>query len=596
MSKLFFIRAKFITPIFFIMGVGIICQCSSDGENKLFDSWIDKFFAEYGECFPIQKCSAGWQNCNGRFDDYSPQQIQKIIATFQSLKQSISAIDPNRLSRKNQLNYNLLLHQADAILVDFDKMQRWRYDAVFYTDQISSAFIELLTCSGCKEFENSASLLTRLHALPGFLAQAQSNLAENKCANRSSAIDELENIKKIIFYYLPLQLTTIIPEADSVNAIIETSVASIENFQTFLKHAHDLKFDELASFDGKLHQMYFQQLLHVDITSQSLLDLMKSDFQRHYEKMMRVAEQYLKENHIIEAIKSYDHTMASIDEELEKQAIQTDEILSFCRDTNQDARRFISEIWNLSLPVDFSLEFKWGQAELMPAVEILYMPSPNLMEPKPQFSCYVQPIPGDQDWIHQLVVLRRYHKKAVTIEVLLKTMISHYKMWSLHRDKIPIVAMAFPDHAFLNGWSYYFSLAMLENGFGGYDPALNYILLKMYCRTLYLAQLHMQLFLGEISSGQIEKLLRSNSLFKKNEISELSKSVNCFSSENIVAFWGCYQLRVMEQASRQKNGARFHLDKFLNDVLAVGPVPLAFVIQHIDQINGDRQRSSLSLQ
>ena len=581
-------RLKPITITLSIIAVGILFQCSVDRENKIFEELVDSFFAEYIKFFPIQECGMGLQDCNDRFNNYSPEHISDIITTFQSFDRSIKTIDKNNLSSKNQVNYDLLIRQIDLILFENEKLQRWQYDVAFYTEKIYQAFVELLTCQHCREQEKSTRLLKRLQALPGFIAQAKENLASNNVSNCQSATEEIENIKKIVYFYLPQELTTIIPGVDSLNSMIEMAINSLESFELFLKRKHDVKANEASFLTAELYQNYLQLSLNADIDIQSLLQLISSDFQNHYDQMMSAAEQYLIKNGNFENKKSSTNIIALVDEELEKHTIQKQEIIPFCLDVVRDAKRFVNEIWNISLPIDFSVDFNWAQDELIPRQEILYLQPPNLFQTRKQFNCHLQPIPGDKDWIHQLVFLRKFHKNAVTIEVILNALVSHYKIWFNNSDKIPVLAKALPDQTFLNGWSYFLAFSMLENGYAGYDPALNYVLLKKYCRMLFIAQLEIQHRLGPLSRKQMEGLLKSSSLFKKNEIDELSRKITCFPGESIITFWGYHQLTLLEQASRKKTGSQFNIDFFLNHVLDLGPVPFSLVNKHVTQLFEDR--------
>ncbi len=581
-------RLKPITITLSILAIGVIFQCSVNRENKTFEEFVASFFAEYIKFFPIQKCGVGLQDCNDRFDNYSPQQINDIIATFQSFEQRIKTIDKNKLSNKNQINYDLLIRRIDLIRFEAEKLQRWQYDAAFYTEKIHQAFIELLTCQHCNELDNSTRLLNRLQAMPGFIAQAQENLANNNLSNCRSATEEIENIKKIIYFYLPQELTAIIPGVDSLNSVIELAIHSLESFELFLKRKHEIKANEASFLTAELYQNYLQLSLNADIDIQSLLQLITSDFQSHYDQMMRAAEQYLIKNGNIENIKSNNNIIALADEELEKQVLQKEAIIPFCQDVVRDAKRFANEIWNVSLPIDFSVDFSWAQNELIPKQEILCLQPPNLFQTNNHFICHLQPIPGDKDWIHQLIFLRKFHKKAVTIEVILNAVVSHYKIWLNNSDKIPVLAKAFPDQTFLNGWSFFLAFAMLENGYAGYDPALNYVLLKKYCRMLVIAQLEIQQRLEQLTRKQLEGQLKSNGLFKKNEIDELAKNISCFPGESIITFWGYHQIKILEQAARKKAVSQFNIDFFLNHVLDLGPVPVSFVNANVIQLFENR--------
>ena len=569
------------TAILLLIAIVVMCQCSVHRDERVLDELVDRFFTEYIRFFPIQRCGIGLQDCNDRFDDYAPQQINAMITTFQSFRPEIETIDRSNLSRKSQVNYDLLKRQIDLILFEFDQSKRWQRDAAFYTGKIHDAFAELVTCPLCQDKKNSDRLLKRFQAAPGFVDQAQQNLFAADLTMCQAAIEEIETIKRIIYFYLPQELSTSIADVDSLNALIDAVSNSLENFKTFLKQKIAAKTGETPLFSTDQYQTYLQLSLHSEIDIQNLLDLISSEYQTHYTTMLNAATQFAEQVDNFKPITNRNRIIGAVNEELEKQSVQKHEIIGFCATTLQEVKRFVNEIWNVSLPIDFAVDFTWGRDEFIPKQAIIYLQPPNLFQATKSFHCLLPPIPDDKDWIYQLVFLRKYHKKALAIDVILNAMASHYIIFQNNSAKIPSLTQAFPDEALLNGWSYQLAYAMIDHGYGGYDPAFHYVLLRKYCRLLFTTQLELQYQSGQISRKQAEALITSNGLFKKNEVDELSKNIICFPSPGLKTFWGYYQLKSIEQVYRKKTGAQFSFDFLLNHVLDMGPAPLSVVNDHI---------------
>jgi hypothetical protein len=586
MSILLSTRFKLIKIILLNATIGVLFGCSVNRDHQMFEKLVDNFLVEYSKFFPIQKCGVGLQDCNDRFDNYAPQHINTIIDSFRSFAQEIELIDKNKLPPKSRVNYDVMIRQINLVLFEFDQSKRWQHDAAFYTDKIHDAFAELLMCQICKDKEKSGSLLKRLQALPGFMDQAKKNLSFQNITTCQPAIEEIENIKKIIYYYLPQELAVTISEVDSLNSLIKTASDSLESFVTFLKRNNKTKSKDAKLFTPEIYQNFLQLSLDGNIEIHDLHELIRHEYQTQHAKLVNAAELYLKKSDNIELLTPGNNIIEVVNEELEKQVVQKHEIIPFCQATVQDVKQFVNEIWNLSLPTDFSIDFSWAHQELIPRLEIIYLQPPNLSRATNKFICWLRPIPGDKDWIHQLVFLRKYHKKAVEIDIILNALVSHYKIWFDNIAKIPKLSKVFPDRTFVNGWSYYFAFSMLENGYSGYDPALNFALFKKYCRMLFISQLEIQYYSGQLSLKQVEAELKLNNLFKKNEAAELSNRMACFPGENLKTFWGYHQLKSLELAYRKKAGSQFDIDFFLNHVLSLGPVPFSFINDHITKLIG----------
>lgn len=567
-----------------IAAIGAVFGCSTNRNHQMFEKLVDNFLGEYANFFPIQKCGAGVQDCNGRFDNYEPQLINTMIDSFRSIVSEIGTIDKSTLPLKSRVNYDLMVRHINLILFEFDQSKRWQYDAAFYTDKIQDAFAEILMCQICKDRERSAALLKRLQALPGFMIQAKQNLSLQNIANCQPAIEEIENIKKIIYYYLHQELTATISSVDSLNSLIEMVSDSLESFSAFLKRNKTNSTPEKL-FTPKIYQTLLQLSLDEKIEIQNLQKLIKYEYQTQHEKLVNAAELFLKKSDNIDLLKPGNNIIEVVTEELEKQVVQKHEIIPFCQTAVQDVKRFVSEIWSLSFPTDFSINFNWAHEELISRLGIIYLQPPDLSQATNKFLCWLQPIPGDKDWIHQLVFLRKYHKKAVEIDVILNALVSHYEIWFKNITKIPKLSKAFPDQTFVTGWPYYFAFSMLENGYSGYDPALSFVLQKKYCRMLFISQLEIQYYSDLLSLKQIEAELKSNNLFKKNEVAELSNRIACCPGENLKTFWGYQQLKSMELAFRKNAGSQFDIDFFLNQALSLGPVPFSFINDHITKLS-----------
>jgi hypothetical protein len=329
--------------------------------------------------------------------------------------------------------------------------------------------------------------------------------------------------------------------------------------------------------NSEIYQDYVDLICGEKIKLADMINLIEVDYQKYYDILLNAINGVPSVPNYSNRLTDGTNLIEKINDEIETQTINKDEIISYCFENINNIKRFMDEIWNISLPIDYNIQLNWINDDRAIGPRIAYFENPGLLNPTPQFYCFLRPITNDRDWIQQLSQLRYYNKPAVKVAMMLEATPIHYQIWIEQLDDIPILARAFPDQIFVNTWQHYFAFAMLNAGFEGYDPELKFVFLQNYLKTLLVAKAEIQYYLQMLTHQQLEQFLIGSKMFKKNELEDVFKQINCSPGQALAVFWGIKQFKLLEQACHAKVGPHFSQKEYFHRLLNQGPIAITFI-------------------
>jgi len=561
---------SFIVIILFV-------SCSNFIENKKFNRISENFIDQYFKFHPVEATLAGNHNYDHQLDNYSKENINESVRFFKFMIEKIASIDTNKLSNHNKVNYHILSSQLKLHFFELEHWKRWRRDATFYTQKIYDAIYGLQFHTQDTTENVTRNLIFRLDQFPKMLIQAKENLQHADVINLDIAIDHVENQKRMIAFQLSEKFVVTKGLIDSLHKKSEIVVDSLESFKRFLESKNHSQTDRSLPMNPEMYKLYIDLKFTGKVKLEQLIEWIDSDYQKNYDDILNTAKRYLSKQKNTNEFTINPGLNEKIDDEVEKQSLNKDEIIPYCYDNINDIKRFIDEIWNLSLPINYDVFIDWAADEQIFGLKLADFENPGLLEPTPRFYCLLKPILNDRDWIQQLSQLRAYNKPLLKVTMMLEATPSHYQIWFEKLDEIPILARAFPDQSFVSAWHYYFTFSMINAGFEGYDPELRYVLLKSYARILLLAKVEIQYYLQQFTNQQAEQLLLESKMFNKNEIKEVIRQVNRSVDQFLTIYWGIRQFKKLEEAYRQKSGPYFNDNEFFQYILKHGPIPVELI-------------------
>lgn len=567
-------KTKFL-PVFIL--IILLISCFNIIENKKFSQISKDFLNQYFKFYPVEATLMGYHDYDHQLNNFSKENIDKLVRYFHSTAEKIATIDTSKLSPHNKINYQILSSQLVIQLFELEQWKRWQSDAIFYTQIIYNAVHGLRFHTKDTTENVTRNLISRLDQVPNLLSQAKKNLQPADIINLNTAIEQIDNQKRIIAFLLPDNFTVTNLLIDTLNKKSEIVVDSLESFRRFLESKSKTSSNKTLAMTPEMYKTYISLLCGKKINLDELINLIEADYQKYYEEILKITNTFLGEGNKVNDFIKNNKSIEELNDKIEKQSLNKDEIISFCFENVNDIKRFMGEIWNLSLPTDYNIQFDWAEDNHVMNLKLAEFENPGLLQPVFQFYCSLKPISNDRDWIQQLSELREYHKLAVKLTMMLEGNPIHYQVWIEKLDEIPILARAFPDQIFVNAWQYYFASSMLDAGFSGYDLELQYTYLRNYLKVLLLAKVEIQYYLQDITYLQLQQILLDSKFFKKNEIDEVFDLINFSPGHSFSIYWGVNQFKELEQTCRAEIGPLFNTNEYFQHLLNQGPIPIEFI-------------------
>lgn len=561
----------------------VVCliNCDNFFENRKFNRETEDFLAAYFQSFPVRATLMGNHKYDDQLCQFNQNSIENIIRFLKLTAEKIAEIDTTKLSSHNRANCQILTLQLELHLFELEKWKRWQHDAFFYLQNIYDAVHGLAIHQGDTTENRTRNLIARLDLVPKLLIEAKKNLYSSDIINLTPALDRIDNLSRIIAFQLSSQFVATGTMVDALNQKSEMVVDSLESFNKFLEKKINTTTNQSLSMTAEMYQVYIHLLSNKKAKLDEITNLIDAEYQKYYEEILNLSNTILNPGRKNIVFKQGNYSIEAVYDEIQKQSLNEDEIIPFCYEKIQGIKRFIDEIMNLSVPVNFDIQIGWSEDSYLPIFKLAELEKPGLLNPATRFYCYLKPILNERDWYQQLSQLRDYNKPSLQAIVLLEAIPIHYHIWHKNRKDIPVLAKAFPDQIFVNGWHYYFAFSLLNIGYKGYDPELKYILLRNYLRTLMLAKAEIQHYLQQFSRQEQERVLLESKLFKKNEMGSVFNQINISPGKALSVFLGFRQLEQLDQACRTQSGPQFDFNEFLQHLLAAGPIPFELIKQNV---------------
>jgi uncharacterized protein (DUF885 family) len=151
---------------------------STTGSFDSFDDWLDGFFESYYRRRPVNATFVGRHEYDHELPEYTPDAVGEYVAEIDHLRSTLDTFDPDDLSEARAIDHRL----AGGAL----EIQRWeltgdhfhRSNPCLYTGEAIFGVLSLFLTDYAPLEERVAAAISRMEAIPGFLADARETLDE----------------------------------------------------------------------------------------------------------------------------------------------------------------------------------------------------------------------------------------------------------------------------------------------------------------------------------------------------------------------------------------------------------------------------------
>jgi uncharacterized protein (DUF885 family) len=554
--------------------------------DQQFEALAQRYLREAPEQSPTDATSLGDHRFDDRLDDVSAAGWQSRLTFAELYLASLEAIDHKQLTRANQVDALLLLHDLEYERWRLETLQDWRWNPLIYTRIAGDALYNLLAREFAPAPERLRNLGKRLDEIPRFLAQEREVLdpARVPKVHAETASKQNAGLKAMLEGEIAAQIAAHAPdEQEGLRASLAKARSAVAQHQIWIdkRLLPESKGDfRLGStlYDQKLAFALFSPLSRQEIRARA-----ESELAVTRSAMYQIARQVLKARR--GAPSTPENPSSAQQQRAIKAALELayadrpkrDAVLDVARATLADATQFVREKNLLTLPSE-PLEII-EMPEFKQGVALAYCDSPGALEAGQKTFYAVSPIPKQWTRAQADSFLREYNTRSIHNLTIHEAMPGHYLQLA-HANQYPsTLRKVLASGPFIEGWAVYTERVMSDAGYMNGDPLMKLIQLKWYLRTIVNAMLDQAVHVDGISREAAMKLMIDSGFQEEREAAGKWTRAQLTSAQLPVYFVGAQEHLALRAEAEQRLGAGFSLHDYHDKVLSYGSPPVRFVRQ-----------------
>ena len=551
--------------------------------DQQFEALAQRYLQEAPEQTPVGATSLGDHRFDDRLDDVSAAGWQARLTFTELYLAALEAIDRAKLSRANQVDALLLVHDLQYDRWKFQTLQDWRWNPLLYTRIAGDGLYNLLAREFAPAPERLKNLGKRLDELPRFLAQVREVLETARVPKvfAETAAKQNAGLKSMLDGEITAQIATLpADQQDAFRTSVTKARSAVSQHQIWLEK----RLTPEAKGDFRLGpELYDQKLsfsLFSPLTRQQIRERAESELAATRAAMYEIATVVLKGKR--GSVPTPDKPSAAQQQRAIKAALELayaerpkrDAVLDTARASLVDATQFVREKNIVTVP-DEPLEII-VMPEFQQGVALAYCDSPGPLEAGQKTFYAVSPIPAQWTRAQTDSFLREYNTRSIHNLTIHEAMPGHYLQLA-HANRYPsTLRKVLASGPFIEGWAVYTERVMIDQGYMNGDPLMKLIQLKWYLRSIVNALLDQAVHVDGISREAAMKLMTESGFQEEREAAGKWTRAQLTSAQLPVYFVGAQEHMALRAEAEQRLGAAFSLREYHDKVLSYGSPPVRF--------------------
>ncbi len=570
----------------------LLVLCTATCQAAAIDSSIDRRFEELAADYvrefpafsPVSATLLGDHRFDAQLDELSPASRDKQAAFWRKYLRQMQRLDPQKLSRANQVDHALLAHRLRASLWRMERLQEWAWNPLGYTSLAGDAVYGLMAREFAPLPERLSHVADRLEEFPRLFRQIRATLdpkrvprihAETAIKQNRGVLSILENMVTPHLGELPADQQKRLEQA------IATARSTVEAHQKWLQ-------SELlpnAGGDFRLGAELFDQklafTLHASLARQQVRARAEAELRRVRDQMYGIAKDVYRRQYPLTQFPSNPsdaYQQAIIRACLEIAYRETPDAKRIVQTAKQSldlATQFVRRKDLVTVPADpveiiLMPEFRRG-------VSIAYCDSPGPLDVGQRTFYAVAPQP--QEWTAEQVAsfLREYNLRSLHELTIHEAMPGHFLQLA-HSNRYPGKLRAvLSSGVFIEGWAVYAEQMMWQQGFLDGDPLMRLISLKWYLRAIANAIIDQAIHVEGMTRDQALRLMIEDTFQEEREAAAKWTRAQLTSTQLSTYFVGYQEHADLRREAEQKWAEQFDLKTYHDRLLSFGSPPTRFV-------------------
>ena len=552
--------------------------------DQAFRNLADEYIADLANLSPVSATMIGDHSADDELDEVDAAAREERLMLLREYQAAIEALDFDELSRANQVDADLLLHNIESSIWSMEVLQEWAWNPRYYIDISGGSIYSLLSRDYAPLEQRLMSAASRLEQLPRFLEQARGQLEPQRVPriHAETAIAQNPGLGSIIDQMIIPQMGVLGSEDQArLNAAIETARDAIASHQTWLE-------EELlpnAGGDFRIGTDLYDRKLAFKLNSPLSRKEIRSRAEQAYEnvrnRMYEVAKTIYASKYPMAAFpdqpdEAYKQVIirAAL-EEAYKALPPRDGLVETAKGQLQQAidfvvKRDIVEMPEEPVEIIVMPEFQRG-------VTLAYLDPPGPLDRDQPAFYAIAPLP--EDWTDDQVesFLREYNLYSIQDLTMHEAVPGHYLQLA-HSNRYPsILRSVLRSGSFVEGWAAYAEMVMIEAGYNDNDPLQELIMLKWYLRVITNAIIDSAIHVDGMTRDQAMKLMVEGGFQEEREAAGKWVRAQLTSAQLSTYFVGVQEHIEMRKAVEEAWGEDFTYRRYHDKALSFGSPPVKYV-------------------
>jgi uncharacterized protein (DUF885 family) len=552
--------------------------------DQAFQNLADEYISELTNFSPVMATMIGDHSADGELDQMDAAAREESLTLLREYRDALTALDRAKMSRANQVDAELLLHEIESNIWSTEQLQEWAWNPLYYVNISGGSIYSLLSRDYAPIETRLMAAASRLEQIPRFLEQARGELQPERVPkiHAETAVQQNPGLGSIIDMMIIPEMG-ILSEDDQarLNAAIETAKNAVADHQTWLEEELLPRANGDFRIGAELYDVKLAFALNSPLSRKEVTARAEQEYANVRNQMYEVAKIVYLGKHPMTAFpddpdESYKQAIirAAL-EEAYQELPPRDGIVAIAKEQLQEAIDFVVEHNIVTMPEEpveiiVMPEFQRG-------VTVAYLDPPGPLD-KDQPAFYaVAPLPDD--WTEQQVesFLREYNIYSIQDLTIHEGVPGHYLQLALSNRYPSVLRAVLWSGPFVEGWGVYAEQMMIDEGYQDHAPLQKLITLKWYLRGITNAIIDSAIHVDGMTRDEAMKLMVEGGFQEEREAAGKWVRAQLTSAQLSTYFVGYQEHLEMRAAVQEAWGDEFTLRRYHDQALSYGSPPVRFV-------------------
>ena len=555
-----------------IVLVGCLDAAPFPAEDRRFEQWAQRYIEGLWAYSPSWASTWGRHEYDRRLEDRSPAAVRREVERTRKALADLGRIRRDSLNEANRIDYDLADHAVRGHLFDLTEIRRWENDPSTYG--YGEAVFALMARTYAPPEERLRSVIERLRRVPGLYEAARKNLRNPPAVFTGFAAEECEGMISFLENEVPAAFRAVTDSA----LWREYRTAAARATEATRGYARWLTESLMPRSGGSFvlgEERYRKKLLYdewVELPVDTLLAIGQRELDRLTARYRSAATR-------IDAGATLEDLVARMGDDHPP----ADSLIPYAKGLLEDIRGFSIRSGFCQVPSEVRCLVR-PTPEFAAGRSFASLEAPGPFETRAAEAFYNITLP-DLSWPAERIEqhLRGFSRWSLPSVSIHEAYPGHYVHFLYAKNAPTFARKSMGSGAFAEGWALYTEEGMLDRGYGGGDPRIEFGVMRWALVRACRFQVGLRVHTRGMSMEQaIQFFVDHAGIERANAEREAYRAA--FDPTYIIYTLGALQIRRLRDDVARTEGASFDLARFHAAILSQGslPVPLLRRVLHRD--------------